>query len=257
MKNKKVEIPISALMFGTRDKKSIKVEQDNLDMLIYSGGLIKDHYYWGDLAIDLQGMQFPKSKYPILESHNTDRKIGFTAPPLVNGNLKIDSANTTFLDTPASQEFRRLSKEGFPYESSMYAKPTVIEKVDTGATSDCNGSTVKGPATIWRKSIFKEASVCTFGWDSQTEASAFSRDILELSVDLEGFDEDSELADRLFRLGRNGQIEETERLSEEDEGIVDELFSANGEPEEESLADDERIAQELFERTGSKADDES
>ena len=40
-----------------------------LKMVGYSGGIIKGHWYWGDLAIDLEGMSFPLSKYPILEDH--------------------------------------------------------------------------------------------------------------------------------------------------------------------------------------------
>lgn len=184
-------VPKSALCF--RDENcfaKITGDKDQLDMVIYSGGIIKDHWWWNNLAIDLQGMTFPKKTYPILESHNTDKKIGFMNKPLVNGNLRVDSNKVTFVETEASQEFRRLSKgedgkEGFPYEASMYAKPTVIERVDEGATAtpDVNGMTVKGPATIWRKSIFKEASVCVFGWDSSTKAAAFANDEIELNLE--------------------------------------------------------------------------
>ena len=52
-------------------------KKPQLDMLAYSGGIIKGHWYWGDLAIDLSGMSFPKKKFPILEDHMTDKKIGF------------------------------------------------------------------------------------------------------------------------------------------------------------------------------------
>ncbi len=179
-------VPKGALCF--RDENcfaKITGEKDQLDMVIYSGGIIKDHWWWNNLVIDLQGMSFPKKTYPILESHSTDKKIGFMNKPLVNGNLRVDSNKITFVDTEASQEFIRLSKEGFPYESSMYAKPTVIERVDEGATatSEVNGMTVKGPATIWRKSIFKEASVCVFGYDSNTKAAAFADDEVELNLE--------------------------------------------------------------------------
>lgn len=157
-------------------------DKEQLDMVIYSGGLIREHWYWDNLIIDLAGMSFPKKKYPILESHSTDRKIGFSGKPSINGNLKINPDTVTFVDTEASLEFRKLSKEGFPYESSMYAKPTVIERVSEGASVKVNGTTVKGPATVWRKSIFKEASVCVFGYDSDTRAAAFA-DEIELNVE--------------------------------------------------------------------------
>ena len=66
-------VPKGALHF--RDENCFaKVDKDKeqLDMVIYSGGLIKGHWYWDNLAIDLSGMSFPKKKYPILENHNTD-----------------------------------------------------------------------------------------------------------------------------------------------------------------------------------------
>ena len=48
-----------------------------IKMTAYSGKLIKDHWYWGDLAIDTQGLKLSKTNIPILEDHETSRKIGF------------------------------------------------------------------------------------------------------------------------------------------------------------------------------------
>lgn len=251
----KIEIPVAALLFGSKDKASINLQGDRLDMVIYSGALIRDHWHWGNLSIDLEGMSFPKKKYPILENHRTDRKIGFSGKPSINGNLKLNPDTVTFLDTEASLEFRKLSKEGFPYESSMYAKPTVIERVEEGAAVEVNRMTVKGPATVWRKSVFKEASVCVFGWDSRTEASAFSKDILELAVDIQGFDEDSVLADWLFSLTQagGGQPNPEETLSDEDERTVNQLLSladnANDLVDSEDEEDD-ALAEKLFQSAG-------
>jgi len=33
-------------------------ELSKLNMTIYSGGIIKDHWYWDNLAIDLDGLSF-------------------------------------------------------------------------------------------------------------------------------------------------------------------------------------------------------
>jgi len=258
MKNQKIEVPISALLLNSKDKRSVSIdEQDHLDMVIYSGGTIKDHYYWDNLAIDLEGMSFPKKKYPILQSHDVSQKIAYTGKPSVNGNLTIDSESTVFVDTPASTEFRRLSKEGFPYESSMYARPTVIERIEEGAAVEVNGMTVKGPATVWRKSIFKEASICVFGFDPQTSATAFSKDILELAVDVQGFDADDVLATRLFNLTQGGQPQEREAaLSSEDQATVDQLLSLADNADDLHLhnengdLDDDALAEKLFKSTG-------
>ena len=152
-----------------------------LNMVAYSGGIIKDHWYWNDLAIDLEGIQFKQSKFPVLEDHLNERKIAVIGKPIIeDGKLKAPE-NAKFLSTEASEEFQKLSQEGFPYQSSIYAKPSVVERLDDDATSKVNGITVRGPASIWRKCEFKEMSVCVFGMDSKTRASAFSREEMEHS----------------------------------------------------------------------------
>jgi len=160
-------------------------EKPKLEMVIYSGKVIPNHFWWGDLAIDLEGMEFQKTKYPILESHNTSRKIAFSkGKPIIEDNqLKLNPDKVEFVDTPEADEFIKLSKEGFPYESSFYGIPSVVESVETGASVQVNGFTLKGPASVWRKCLFKEASVCVFGYDSNTKSTAFAKEI-ELMVDV-------------------------------------------------------------------------
>lgn len=179
------KIPRVALCFMDHEcfaQVKAKEGVDQLTMVVYSGGIIKGHWYWDNLAIDLTGMSFPKAKYPVLENHDQSRKLAFSKKPKIDsGALVIDDAE--FVDTPESEEFRKLSKQGFPYESSCYCKPTVIERVADGAKVDVNGMAVKGPATVWRKCIFKEASACVFGWDSNTKATAFADEEIELTVE--------------------------------------------------------------------------
>lgn len=148
-------------------------KKPQLEMLAYSGGIIKGHWYWGDLAIDLEGMSFPKKKFPLLEDHDTSKKLGFIKKLSIENN-QLTVTDAEFLDTPESLKFRETSAQGFPYEASIYAKPTQIQRLTEDETAEVNGYTMKGPGTIWRKSIFKESSVCTFGYDSNTKSVAMS-----------------------------------------------------------------------------------
>jgi len=179
---KKVEVPNGALRLvqtgegchafaeGEDGKKKLK-------MNVYSGGVIKDHFWWGDLAIDLEGIKFGMSKYPVLENHDTDRRIAFTGKPIVDENgISLDPNKTKFLENEESVRFQKESSVGFPFQASMYAKPSAVERISDGEKAKVNGFSMKGPATIWRKCEFKEASVCVFGWDSKTLSSAFSKD---------------------------------------------------------------------------------
>ena len=190
-----------------------------LKMTVYSGKVIKDHFWWGDLAIDLQGIKFNMSKYPVLENHNTDRRIAFTAKPIVDENgISLDPDKTTFLDNEVSLTFQKDSTAGFPFQSSLYAKPSAIERISDGEKSEVNGFTFKGPGTIWRKCEFKEASVCMFGWDSQTVASAFSKDIL---TEVEFEETGGDAGNNTDTLNNDTLNNETETLTTEEVKAVD------------------------------------
>ena len=190
MSKENQKIPQAALHFMDKDcfaqAVSIDGEKVSLDMVAYSGKVIKDHFWWGNLAIDIEGMSFPKSKFPILENHDTSKKIAFSKgkPNTDNFQLVMNPDKIEFVDTETAAEFIKLSKAGFPYESSIYAIPTSVESLEQGVSADVNGMTVKGPASIWRQSVFKEASVCVFGWDSNTSSSAFASTEVELDIEV-------------------------------------------------------------------------
>ena len=181
---KEATVPAMALMFTDKEVsvKFSKNEDDEetvkMDMVGYSGGVIKDHWWWDDLAIDLEGVAFSAKKFPILENHDTDRKVAFTGKPLVNENgIVANPDSTVFLDNDLSKEFISNSKKGFPYQSSIYVQPTSIERIEKDVEVEVNGFKMKGPGTVFRKCEFKEMSVCVFGWDGNTNATAFNKDV--------------------------------------------------------------------------------
>lgn len=154
-----------------------------MSMLAYSGKVIPGHFYWGNLAIDTTGIKFPKKSYPILEDHKTDKKIGFSTKPTIIENA-LHMEGITLLETHEAYEFVHNSKAGFPYQASIYAVPSKIEEVEEGETAEVNGYTFKGPGTIWRKCALKESSVCTFGYDSNTESKAFAEKEIEVEYEI-------------------------------------------------------------------------
>ena len=191
---KKVKLPKGALRLvdAGKDCHALAIEKDGkqtMNMTIYSGKFIEGHWYWGKLGIELTGIKFDRSRYPVLENHWTGSKIGHMGKPLVNGGLKVNPENFEFVSTEESEKFRTTSKEGFPYQASMYAIPTRIERIERGSKAEVNGLTLHGPGTIWRECIFQEASVCVFGWDKKTEAAVFSKEETELDIEYIGEEE--------------------------------------------------------------------
>lgn len=189
MKKETVKLTVGAMQLVDEGcSASVKFSEDDsekkkpqLEMVGYSGGIIKGHWYWGDLSIDLAGMKFPKAKFPILAEHDINRKIAFATKMSIEGN-QLTVAKAEFIDTPDSLEFRSNSAQGFPYEASIYARPTKIQRLMENEEAEVNGYTMKGPGTIWRASTFKEVSVCTFGYDSNTKSAAMSESE-ELSIE--------------------------------------------------------------------------
>lgn len=200
------------------DDEGKKKRVPKLKMVGYSGGIIKDHWYWDNLAIDLQGIKFSQKKYPVLEDHRTDRKIAVMGKPTIeNGQLEA-SENAKFLRTEAADEFIKLSEDGFPYQSSIYAKPSVVERVDEGSSVEVNGFKLKGPGAVWRECEFKEMSVCVFGWDSKTQASAFSKDEFEtVSFTEKSVSQETYLEDTDVKLIKRNKKKEVKKLMDLDQ----------------------------------------
>ncbi len=140
-----------------------------LEMTAYSGGIIKNHWYWGNVAFDLKGVRLPKGKSPILEEHSTDRKIGIATKYSIKDNqLSVEDA--VLLNTDASREFQELASQEFPFQASIRGVPFRIEEVKEDAFTEVNGYKLKGPGAVWREWELKESSVCVFGADSATKA---------------------------------------------------------------------------------------
>lgn len=194
-----------ALCFTDREavvqfKEAKEGAEKKLSMIAYSGKIIKDHWYWGDLAIDTSGIKMSKKEIPILEDHVTDKKIGF-GTFIVNEKNQVVSEESSFVDTPYAAEFVKLSGQGFPYEASIYARPIKIQRLAEKEEAEVNGFVMKGPGTVWRESVLKECSIVTFGSDGNTKSAAMAEyEDVELEVGEQKFTEEEEVGMDLEKL---------------------------------------------------------
>lgn len=159
-------------------------------MVAYTGNPMPD-IFGGSIAVDVSGIDFgSKKRYPILEEHNRERKIGVATgkPDTTNSQVYID--NVQPLTNEKAKEFLDNLEDGFPYQSSISITPNKIEEVPDGETSEVNNMKFKGPGIIVRSSRFKEASVCVFGRDENTKVQENSADDQEeFEVDVVNFSE--------------------------------------------------------------------
>ena len=187
MSKRLMKIPKKAMYFA-EDDADMHLARDedgreSFSMLAYSGKIIKGYSFWGDLAVDVSGIQFNGKRFPILEQHELDKKIGVSnKKPTIESGVFFEKIN--LLNNPVAQEFRSNLDGEFPYQASLGIHPLAIEELSDGETAEVNGYKMKGPGTIIRKSRFKEASVCVFGADPNTKIASLSEEEEEVLVEL-------------------------------------------------------------------------
>jgi len=157
------------VQFGSQDDK----EGNDFSITAYSGQIITNHWYWGNLGFDLKGIAFAKKVSPVLEEHFRSSRLGFTTKQEATDKVVVEGK---FLSNQTAQQMKGDIKEGFPMQASMYLVPTIIERIADGETSKVNGHTLKGPGTVFRKSTIKEISMCVFGADDNTQSLAAAED---------------------------------------------------------------------------------
>jgi hypothetical protein len=154
---------------GVRFAESGSGEPGRFTIVGYSGGIIADHWYWGNLAFDLNGVKFAKSPTPVLEEHFTSYRIGVTTKQEITDAV---TAEGRFLSNDRARQIASDLKEDFPMEASLFIHPLSVESVKQGASIEVNGLTLEGPGTVFRKAVIKELSMVVFGADSNTQSVA-------------------------------------------------------------------------------------
>ena len=160
-----------------------KDEVRRFRMVAHSGEIMLGHWFWGNFAIDLEGIQIRRQKKPALREHLSERIVGYTDKITKDGQLIAEGKFSR--TTPDGLEVLGLADEGFPWEASIYIPPLKIERVEEGEEVEVNGRKLKGPGTVFRKSRLREVSFCALGADENTKAVALAEgsDLVTLEVE--------------------------------------------------------------------------
>lgn len=156
--------------------------------IAYSGNVIKNHPFWGDLIFDISTMT-SKKRIPILSNHDMDKIIGsgklsFTDHVSVQGTI---SKTTKY----GLEAFALIKEEDFPMQESVYIEPESIRNLQKGEKATINGQQLVGPATIFIGGKIKEVSLTPLGADSETSTTVFnSEEIIKIME--ENMDENME-----------------------------------------------------------------
>lgn len=172
------QVPKRALCFRDKGAELVfgeRTEQGNKRAFLMkanSGGVMENHWYWGNLAFDLSGLRSVDKSIPVLREHDRDRIVGFTDSVGVGDGIEVEGRILT--DRPDGADVVTLLDNGFPWQASVYAYPYSIETVDDGGSAEVNGFSLDGPGTVFRDWALREVSFVTLGADSNTNAVAAS-----------------------------------------------------------------------------------
>lgn len=181
------ETPITAYRFNAEPVQfadaAVQGAPRRFSGVAYSGGLISQHWYWGNVIFDLGSTRIPE-RVPALVEHDRGQRAGFAALRVASNRIEV--AEGVLLDNEHGREIGNDSKAGFPWQMSVHIDPARTERVEAGKTVEVNGRTVQGPATIFRDNLIREVSFTATGADPDTSARAFSRQPSQESITMPG-----------------------------------------------------------------------
>ncbi len=135
-----------------------------------NSGEIMPHWFFRQLAIDLDGLEIPGNAIPALLDHDTGQRVGWTEVISV-GEEGLVAEGVIMEASDAGAQVLKESRAGYPWQASVYVPPLSIEEVQAGATAEVNGRTMHGPGTIFRTAQLREVSFVALGADQHTSAN--------------------------------------------------------------------------------------
>ena len=147
--------------------------------ILARSGLAIEHWYWGRLCHDLNGMEQVKDRLPLDYCHDPADLVGYAEGwQRDSGDLTCDG--TLLVDqSERARQVVEMAKAGVPYEASISFTPISVEELYAGQSATVNGRLVEGPAAIVRRWRLTGLAVCPRGADpnTKTELSASAGDV--------------------------------------------------------------------------------
>lgn len=130
-----------------------------------------EHWYWGNVVHDLDGMRLSKQRIPIDYCHDDREVIGYANRfSSDTGDLVVEGALVPYKDSDRATEIIYKQKEGVPYEASINfgGDGIKLEEVPEGRSVHVNGFNFSGPGVVIRQWPLRGVAVCPYGADQNT-----------------------------------------------------------------------------------------
>jgi hypothetical protein len=130
-----------------------------------------EHWFWGNVVHDLDGMRLHKQRVPIDYAHDSKEVIGYANKfDVESGDLVVSGALVPFKDSDRATEIIHKQREGVPYEASINfgGDGIRLEEVRDGQSVQVNGYQFSGPGVVIREWPLRGIAVCPYGADANT-----------------------------------------------------------------------------------------
>jgi hypothetical protein len=125
--------------------------------------------FYDPVVIDLAGATFDRQPTPVIQDHDTAKRIGHTTKQAVTSN-GIMAEGVVSSTSPEATSFVADAKAGFPFQVSVGAAVQEAVFVPKGQSATVNGKTFNGPLIVAKKTLIRELSVTVLGADKNTSA---------------------------------------------------------------------------------------
>jgi len=131
-----------------------------------------EHWYWGRIVHDFDGMQLRKDRCPIDWRHDETAELGFADSfEVTDDGLQLSGSLIVLEENDRADQVHKRGKAGMPYEASLdwIGDGTELEWIPEDVTTEVNGRQFDGPGYVARKWPLRAAAVCPYGADAATE----------------------------------------------------------------------------------------
>lgn len=147
-------------------------KQPAISILGYGGGIMRVSG-WGDLAIDLTGLE-AGGQIPILADHDPRLSgiVGHGVAQVRDGKLYVAGAITD--STDAAKQVVDLARSGFAFRASVGVEPAEQVRISAGEVVKVNGRALTAPRngmTLIQKGRLREVSVTALACDTSTSVA--------------------------------------------------------------------------------------
>ena len=139
-------------------------------LLAYTGGLLMLEYWDYPVVVELAGMDVPSQTLPARMQHDPLKGVGHTTKITKTKN-KLTAEGVISRITEWARDVIESSKNGFPWQVSMGARPVEVVFAGEKQKVKANGQTFEGPVYLVSKSVLGELSFVDLGADTHSSAA--------------------------------------------------------------------------------------